>query len=96
MRSSFSVQRSVLIARQVCLQGVEAQGYERRQKVDLPEIKAHVTEYQAHDMRCPNCQGVTREIWPSEVRALIQFGPTVKGIASSVTFSFELIRIEGI
>jgi transposase len=66
---------------QASLQGVEASGYERRQKVDLPEIKAQVVEYQAQDVRCPSCQQVTRGIFPDEVRASIQFGPMVKGIA---------------
>jgi transposase len=66
---------------QASLQGVEASGYERRQKVDLPQIKARVTEYQAQDVRCPCCQQVTRGTFPDEVRASIQFGPMVKGIA---------------
>ena len=66
---------------QASLQGVEASGYERRQKVDLPQIKARVTEYQAQDVRCPSCQQVTRGTFPDEVRASIQFGPMVKGIA---------------
>ena len=65
---------------QASLHGVQAEGYERRQKVDLPEIKAQVTEYQAQDVRCPNCQHVTRGTFPDEVRARVQFGPMVKGI----------------
>jgi transposase len=66
---------------QASLQGVEASGYQRRQKVDLPEIKASVTEYQAQDVRCPHCQQVTQGAFPDEVRASVQFGPMVKGIA---------------
>jgi transposase len=71
---------------QASLQGVEASGYERRQKVDLPEIKARVTEYQAQDVRCPSCQQVIRGTFPDEVRASIQFGPMVKGIALYVLY----------
>jgi transposase len=63
------------------LQGVPAPGCQRHQKVDLPEIKVQVTEYQAQDVLCPHCQYVTRGTFPQEIRASIQFGPTVKGIA---------------
>jgi transposase len=66
---------------QASLQELPAEGYQRRQRVDLPEIKAQVTEYQALDMRCPGCQHVTRGTFPDEVRSSIQFGPMIKGIA---------------
>lgn len=63
------------------LQGVQALGMQRRQLVDLPQILTQVTEYQAHDVRCPGCQHMTRGIFPDEVRASVQYGPMVKGIA---------------
>src|SRR5436305_2655468 len=66
---------------QTSLQGVQTCGFERRQKVDLPEIKAQVTEYQAADVRCPNCEHITHGIFPDEVRATVQYGPMIKGIA---------------
>src|SRR3989441_747719 len=66
---------------QASLQELPAEGYERRQRVDLPEIKAQVTEYQALDVRCPGCQHVTRGTFPDELRSSIQFGPMIKGIA---------------
>lgn len=66
---------------QASLQELPAEGYERRQRVDLPEIKAQVTEYQALEVRCPDCQHVTRGTFPDEVRSSIQFGPLLKGIA---------------
>ena len=40
-----------------------------------------MTEYQALEVRCPSCQHVTRGTFPDEVRASIQFGPMLKGIA---------------
>src|SRR2546421_11310759 len=49
---------------QASLQELPAEGYERRQRVDLPEIKAQVTEYQALEVRCPGCQHVTRGTFP--------------------------------
>ena len=66
---------------QASLQGIRASGMQRRQLVDLPQIKAQVTEYQAHEVRCPDCQYVTRGNFPSEVRASVQYGPMLKGIA---------------
>jgi transposase len=66
---------------QASLQDLAAEGYQRRQRVDLPEIKAQVTEYQALDVRCPGCQHVTRGTFPDEVRSAIQFGPMIKGLA---------------
>jgi transposase len=66
---------------QASLQGLPTEGCERRQRIDLPEIKAQVTEYQAQDVRCPSCQHVTRGTWPDSVRASVQYGPTIKGVA---------------
>src|SRR6184192_544160 len=66
---------------QTSLQGLRAGGCQRRQVVELPEIKAKVIEYQALEVCCPNCLHVTRGTFPDEVRASVQFGPTVKGIA---------------
>lgn len=66
---------------QTSLQGLPAGGSQRRQVVELPEIKAKVIEYQALEVCCPNCLHVTRGTFPDEVRAAVQFGPMVKGIA---------------
>jgi transposase len=63
------------------LQGIQAEGCQRRQLVDLPEIQAQVTEYQAHEVRCPGCQQVTRGTFPEELGASVQYGPMLKGIA---------------
>ena len=66
---------------QTSLQGLATGNSERRQVVELPEIKAKVIEYQALEVCCPNCLHVTRGTFPDEVRAAVQFGPMVKGIA---------------
>lgn len=77
----------VVLAPSVCeecqtsLQGLVAQGCEQRQVVELPEIKAKIIEYQALDVCCPHCLHVTRGPFPDELRAAVQFGPMVKGIA---------------
>src|SRR6266566_469123 len=57
---------------QASLQGVQALGMQRRQLVDLPQILTQVTEYQAHDVRCPGCQHVTRGTFPDEIRMRVQ------------------------
>ncbi len=62
-------------------QGAPVEGYEQRQRVDLPQIQAQVTEYQAQGIRCPRCLHVTRGTFPDEIRGSVQYGPTVKGIA---------------
>jgi transposase len=56
-------------------------GVERRQQVDLPLMRAHVTEYQAEIVRCPQCQECTQASFPPQVRARMQYGPMLKGIA---------------
>src|SRR5947209_10026554 len=66
---------------QASLQGIRASGMQRRQLVDLPEIKARVTQYQAFDVPCPHCQQVTRGDFPSEIRAKVHYGATIKGLA---------------
>jgi hypothetical protein len=45
---------------------------ERRQTIDLPPIKPQVTEYQALDVPCPECQYITRGSFPQEVRSVVQ------------------------
>ncbi len=66
---------------QANLQEIPAEGCQRRQLIDLPQILPRVTEYQGHDVRCPCCQQVTRGTFPEELRASIQYGPMLKGIA---------------
>jgi hypothetical protein len=61
---------------QASLQELPAEGYERRQRIDLPEIKVQVTEYQALEVRCPDCQHVTRSTFPDEVRSSLYGRPS--------------------
>jgi len=49
--------------------------------IDLPPIKQQVTEYQAHDVLCQECHKGTRGTFPDELRASVQYGPLLKGIA---------------
>ena len=47
----------------------------RRQVVDIPPIKAEVTEHQQLEKTCPSCGHKNTGRFPDEVRAPVQFGP---------------------
>src|SRR5437764_1996754 len=66
---------------QASLQGYQAIGMQRRQTIELPPIKPQVTEYQAHDVPCPQCGYVTRGSFPQEVASRVQYGTMIQGIA---------------
>jgi transposase len=50
---------------------------ERRQVIDLVPARLRVTEHQAVVMRCSQCGGRTKGLFPAEVRATVQYGPSV-------------------
>lgn len=54
--------------------GVAEDGSSRRHQVtEIPEIRAHITEYQCHKVVCPDCGKTTAAVLPEEVQD--QFGP---------------------
>jgi transposase len=61
------------------LEGVAAEGRERRQIQELPPIRLQVTEYQAEHVICPQCHQRTGGAFPEEVNAPTQYGPQLKG-----------------
>jgi transposase len=55
-----------------------AAAYAARQVFDLPEPKPLiVTEHRAYSCRCEACGATTREAFPEEVKAPVQYGPRV-------------------
>lgn len=52
-----------------------------RQVHDLPEIRLHVTEYQAEVKICPCCQQREQARFPEHVPGQVQYGPRVLGAA---------------
>jgi transposase len=54
---------------------------ERRQVIDLPPVKAVVTEHRVVARRCA-CGTVTPAAAPAWVRAPVQYGPVLSGIAA--------------
>jgi transposase len=72
---------AVCSACQCPLDEVAGQVVERRQVQDLPPLQLVVTEHQVEAVRCPQCQAVTRGMFPLEVGAPAQYGPFLRALA---------------
>lgn len=62
----------------------------RHQVVELPVIKAHVTEYQFPAVICPQCGKATREAVPPEIQR--QTGPQLTALAAYLTVVCRMPR----
>jgi transposase len=62
----------------------------RHQVVELPVIKAHVTEYQFHEVVCPHCGKSSRAPVPAEIRR--QTGPQLTALAAYLTVVCRMPR----
>jgi len=62
------------------LQDVDPCAVQRRQVFDLPPLRLHVKEHQAHSKRCPGCGHTTRAAFPQGVDEPVQYGPGVLGL----------------
>ncbi|MDP9378629.1 MAG: IS66 family transposase [Chloroflexota bacterium] len=58
-----------------------AVGYERRQVLDLPEMKLRSTEHRAESKRCAGCRHITLAAFPAGVDAMVGYGPRIKSLA---------------
>jgi transposase len=54
---------------------------ERRQVIDLPPVKAVITEHWLMTRRCA-CRTVTRAAAPAWANAPVQYGPVMSGIGT--------------
>jgi transposase len=68
---------------------------ERRQVHDLPPIKVIVTEHQAQTRCCRECGCQNRAAFPEEVSNPVQYGPSVKGLATYLS-AYQLLPMERI
>jgi transposase len=71
--------------------GVTTQGELRRHQVtEVPEVKAHITEYQFPNVVCGNCGKATRRPLPEEIAG--QFGPQLTALIAYWTVVCRLPR----
>jgi transposase len=65
----------------------------RHQVVDLPPVRAAVTDHYLHRLRCPHCQGETRANLPPDV-APGAFGPRLQAVIALLCGRYRLSRRE--
>ena len=63
----------------------------RHQVTELPEVKARVTEYQLHTLRCPHCDRLTEAAWPEGVPHSA-FGARVHGLVGLLSGGYRLSK----
>jgi transposase len=66
---------------QHALGGIAGEVVERRQVHDLPPLRLVVNEHQMAQVRCPQCQQLTRASFPADVVATTQYGAGVRALA---------------
>jgi transposase len=57
---------------------------ERHQVSEVPRVRAEVTEYRRHTLRCRGCGRLTRAHWPAGVRQT-SFGPCAQAVVGYLT-----------
>ena len=63
---------------------------QRHQVTELPQIKAHITEYQCHILGCSACGQSTQAELPQEVRG--NFGPELAALIAYLTVTCRMPR----
>jgi transposase len=62
---------------------------QRHQVTELPAVRAHITEYQLHDVAC-RCGAITRAVLPPEVKG--NFGPQLTALVAYLTVVCRMPR----
>jgi transposase len=75
---------------QAPLSGEDAQPF-RHQVIEIPPIQPVVTEYQWHQLTCPNCGETTRAPWPPGVPSGT-YGPRVHATVGLCSGSYRLSK----
>lgn len=68
---------------------------ERRQIMDLPELRLQVTQHQVQAICCPECEHVTTARFPEGVNAPAQYGPRLQALAVYLS-QYQLLPLERI
>lgn len=76
-----------------CLDEVAAQEFERRQEIDIPQVKPKITEHRVQIKKCPGCGKVYRGEFPSHIKAPVQYGAGAKA-AGVYLNQYQLIPLE--
>jgi transposase len=76
-----------------CLDDVAPDAFERRQVIDLPQVKPKITEHRAQIKKCPGCGKVHKGVFPSNVTAPVQYGADAKA-AGVYLNQYQLIPLE--
>lgn len=71
----------------------EVVGDEKRQVIELPEIKLRVVEHRAISKRCSNCGGTTKGSFPKQARATLQYGARLRAVAVYLS-QYQLLPYE--
>ncbi len=64
------------------LRHVKARCIDKRQVIDIPTLKAMVTEHQSETKCCPYCDTVTQAPFPDDVTKVVQYGNRIKSITT--------------
>ena len=64
---------------------------QRHQVTEVPPVRAQVTEYQVHTLRCPHCQGLSQADAPEGVFDSA-FGPRVHALVSLLSGAYRLSK----
>lgn len=59
-----------------------AQGYHRRQVLDLPPIRIQVAEHRALSVCCPRCAHQNEGVFPDQVAHSVQYGARIKALGA--------------
>lgn len=63
----------------------------RHQVIELPPVRAHVSEHRTHSLACPNCGQWTKATLPAELGGK-HFGPRLTAFAVRLVSTFRLSR----
>ena len=63
----------------------------RHQVTEIPPVRAHVTEYQFHTLRCQHCDVLTAATWPTAVPRR-SFGPSVQAWVGLLAGAYRISK----